>query len=228
MVEEASRVEVYQLHVWIRGISPMIWRRLLVRADSTIADLHYTLQIAFDWSDLHLHRFHVHGQDYGISRIGGPSFSSDPRSVRLSDFQFRLNERFLYEYDFGDRWEHEVRVEQRLPLEAKKIYPVCIGGRRAGPEEDCGGPWGYMEYVDDHWCHPPLEEISVMAEAVSRLLDARDDEKIREALGDLDALRDAVERVEADQRFQPERFVSRRVNRRLKQYATGAEEWRWE
>lgn len=121
MVEEASRVEVYQLHVWIRGISPMIWRRLLVRADSTIADLHYTLQIAFDWSDLHLHRFHIHGQDYGISRIGGLSFSCDPHSVRLSDFQFRLNERFLYEYDFGDRWEHEVRVEQRLPLEAKNL-----------------------------------------------------------------------------------------------------------
>jgi hypothetical protein len=183
--------------------------------------LHYTLQIAFDWSDLHLHRFHIHGQDYGISRSAGVSFSSDPRKVHLGDFRFRINERFLYEYDFGDRWEHEVRIERRLPLVAKKIYPVCIGGRRAGPEEDCGGPWAYMEYVDDHWCHPPLEEFSVMAEAVSRLLDAQQDEKIRQVLGDMDELREAVERVEAYQRFQPDRFDRQRVNRRLKQICNG-------
>jgi len=216
------------MHVWIRGISPVIWRRLLVRSDSTIADLHYALQIAFDWSDLHLHRFHIHGRDYGISRIGGPSFSSNPRNVRLGDFRFWFNERFMYEYDFGDCWEHVVRIERRWSLEAKKVYPVCMGGRRAGPEEDCGGPEAYMEWVDDHWCHPPLEDLSVMAETVSRLFDAQDDAKIREALGDLDELREAVERVEAYQRFQPDRFDRRRVNRRLKQYATGDEKWRWE
>ncbi len=51
------------MHVWIRHISPMIWRRLLVRCDSTIADLHYTLQIAFGWSDVHLNLFHIHGED---------------------------------------------------------------------------------------------------------------------------------------------------------------------
>jgi len=158
IVEEASAVEVYQIHVWIRGISPMIWRRLLVRSDSTVSDPHYILRIAFDWSDLHLHRFHIHGRDYGISRIGGPAFSSDPRDVHLDHFQSRINERFLYEYDFGDRWEHEVRVERRLPLEAKKIYPVCVGGRRTKPEEDCGGSGPYVECVDNHWCHPPLEE----------------------------------------------------------------------
>jgi len=50
-----SSTKGYRLHVWLRGISPMIWRRLLVRADSTIADLHYVLQIAFGWTDSHLH-----------------------------------------------------------------------------------------------------------------------------------------------------------------------------
>lgn len=94
-MERANSVEIYPIHVGIRCISPMIWRRLLVRSDSTIADLHYTLQIAFDGSDLHLHPFHIHGQDYGISRIGGPGFSSDPRKVHLGNFPFRINERFL-------------------------------------------------------------------------------------------------------------------------------------
>ena len=110
-----------------------------------------------------------------------------------------------------------MRIEQRMPVEAKRIYPVCVGGRRAGPEEDCGGPWAYMEGVDYPWCYPPFEELSVMAKAVSRLLDAQDDDTIRDAIGDLDELREALERVEAYQRFQPDRFDRRRVNRRLKQ-----------
>ncbi len=52
-----QRVQVYQLRIWIRHISPQIWRRLLVRSDSTIAQLHDTLQIAFGWTDEHLHQF---------------------------------------------------------------------------------------------------------------------------------------------------------------------------
>jgi hypothetical protein len=68
-----------------------------VRSDSSIADLHYTLQTAFGWSDEHLHRFHIHGQDYGVSRAGGIIFSADPAKVRLSDFKFRRNESFRYE-----------------------------------------------------------------------------------------------------------------------------------
>jgi hypothetical protein len=92
----------------------MIWRRLLVRSDATIADLHYVLQIALGWTDSHLHRFRIRGQDYGVWHLGGPFFSTDARHVRLSDFCFRINERFLYEYDFGDRWQREVRVERHL------------------------------------------------------------------------------------------------------------------
>ena len=55
----------------------MIWRRLLVRSDSSLGDLHTIIQIAFGWSDTHLHRFRIHGRNYGISRVGGLSFSQD-------------------------------------------------------------------------------------------------------------------------------------------------------
>src|SRR4051795_1412006 len=105
---------IYKLHIWIRQISPMIWRRLLVRSDSSSAQLHDLIQIAFGWSDSHLHRFRIHGRDYGVSRPGGPGFSQDAHRVRLADFQSRHNERFLYEYGFGDRWHHEVRIEGGL------------------------------------------------------------------------------------------------------------------
>jgi hypothetical protein len=93
---------VYQLHVWIRRISPMIGRRLLVPSESTLADLHDVLQSAFGWSDFHLHRFRIHGRDYGTNRVGGLGFSHEARTVRLADFQFRCNQRFLSEDDFGD------------------------------------------------------------------------------------------------------------------------------
>jgi hypothetical protein len=136
---------VNQLKVVLRGVSPMIWRRLLVRSDSTIADLHTTLQVALGWSDEHLHRFVIHGKAYGISRIGGIGFSDDPNQVQLAEFGFRLRERFLYEYDFRDGWQHDVRVEAVQGVDPRRRYPVCLGGRRAVPPEDCGGAWAFLE-----------------------------------------------------------------------------------
>jgi Plasmid pRiA4b ORF-3-like protein len=120
---------VYQFRVVLRGISPMIWRRLPLRSDQSIADLHYTIQIAMGWSDSHLHRFHIHGKDYGVAHEGGLTFSDDPERVLLGQFGFRLRERFLYEYDFYDNWQHDIRLEKVLPLNSKRVFPVCIGGQ---------------------------------------------------------------------------------------------------
>jgi hypothetical protein len=144
MMTNETSAEVYRLHVWIHQISPMIWRRLLVRSDSTIADLHYTIQIAFGWSDEHLNMFHIHGQDYGVYHEGGISFSTDPDQVRLRDFKFRDNERFRYEYNFSDCWRHEVCIEAREALKERRVYPCCIGGQRRAPPEECGGPLAFM------------------------------------------------------------------------------------
>ncbi len=58
-----SRPMIYQAHVWIRQISPMIWRWLWVRSDRAFADLHHTIQIAFGSIDVHLHRFRLRGKD---------------------------------------------------------------------------------------------------------------------------------------------------------------------
>jgi len=136
---------VYQLRVVLRGVSPLIWRRLLVRSDSSIADLHTTLQISLGWADEHLNRFVIHGREYGVSHFGGIGFRDDPGQVRLVDLGLRVSERFVYEYDFTDGWQHDVRVEQILPIESRRHSPVCIGGRRAAPPEDCGGPWAFLE-----------------------------------------------------------------------------------
>ena len=209
------RSDPYLLHVWIRQISPMIGRRLLVRSDSTLAALHDTIQIAFGWTDSHLHRFRIHGRDYGVGRVGRALRSpSDARQVRLADFQFRLNERFLYEYDLRDSWQHEVRVERRLAVEPKRTYPVCVGGRRAAPPEDCGGPWAFLERRDAVPCD--------VREHLERLVESVE-------AGDLDAVQDHLEVIESLRAWLTlDRFDRRAVNRRLRLYAAGDERWRRE
>ena len=103
-METTREPVIYQLRVVLEGISPLIWRRLLVPDDYSIADLHFILQIAFDWDDWNLHRFFIYAKDYGIYHSGGMSFSDDSDQVKLADFKFRKGEKFLYEYDFFNSW----------------------------------------------------------------------------------------------------------------------------
>ena len=136
-MEHDSQPEAYYVHVWIRGIHPMLWRRFLVRSDSTLADLHAVLQIGFDWTDFHLHRFRIRKKDYAVPRRGGLG-CHDARQIKLGQLHFRINERFLYEYDFGDLWQHQVRIEKRSEIETSRSYPVCVGGQWAGPRRIVG------------------------------------------------------------------------------------------
>jgi len=194
---DSDSAHIYQLKVWVQEISPMVWLRLLIRSDSTIADLHYIIQIAFGWDDVHLNRFHIRGKDFGVYHDGGMSFADHPEKVFLSAFSFRLRERFLYEYDFGDLWQHEVRIEKLLPVDPKKNYPVCIDGKHAAPPEDCGGALSYMQM--------------------------RKNLKYRAVFGD-DADDWEDEKLEYPS-FDPDKFSRRNVNVRLRQYAKGDHDW---
>ncbi len=133
---------VYQLRVVLREITPIIWRRLLVPAETTLAGLHDILQIVFAWSDEHLHRFVIHGADY----------DDDLAAVRLVDLGLRQTERFVYDYNFTDFWRHDLRVEQTLAGEPSGRYPRCTGGRRAGPPEECGGRPHFASSSQTRWC----------------------------------------------------------------------------
>src|SRR5436305_781158 len=109
-----------QLHFLLLEISPARWRRVLVRGDSSIFDLHYFLQTAFGWSDSHLHQFRLHGKTYEIYHPDGISFNPDPKQVRLHDLKLRLKERFEYHYNFGANWQVQIRLEQKLPFNPAK------------------------------------------------------------------------------------------------------------
>ena len=142
----SSEIETFQFRLYLRKISPIIWRRILMRSDSTIADLHHTLQIVMGWDDYHLHEFLIRSKRYGISQIGDFGFMDDAYQVRLDRFRFRPKEKFIYTYNYYDDWQLEIRLEDRLPLDTKKSYPLCIAGKRAAPLDDDGGPRRFMEF----------------------------------------------------------------------------------
>ena len=207
----SSALNVYQLRVVIRSVSPLIWRRLLVRSDSSIADLHTTLQISLGWTDEHLNRFVIHGREYGVNHDGGIGFRDDPRQVRLVDLGLRVGERFVYEYDFTDGWQHHVRVEQILPLDPRRDYPVCIGGRRQVPPKDCGGPWAFLELRQRH-------SLIDSAERLMELLERR------AAIGGEAFVHDHYEDVmQVMFWLAVDRFDRRAVNHRLTEQGIGAQ-----
>lgn len=208
MTTSATSLSVYQLRIVLRGISPLIWRRVLVRSDMTLAHLHVLLQILFAWSDEHLHSFHVHGRAYGSS--GAPTCG-----VLLRNLCLHRGERFRYVYDFGAYWECDIRLEALLPLAPRRVYPVCIGGKRAAPPEDCRGAWGYLERLDQHRLYPPLEAMGVVAKAIGTLLEADPQTSVRAALGDLDAFGEAVDCLDAYVQFRPDQFDRHAVNTQL-------------
>ena len=189
--QQQATTTVYQLKVALREISPMIWRRLLVASDTSVAYLHAILQTAMGWEDVHLHRFRIHGKDYGIYRSGGLLFDDDPDQVILSDFRLRASERFVYEYDMGDFWQHDIRLERIMPLDPKQTYPVCIDGAGDCPPEDCGGPGGYRTLLDECNSWDELlqarEDVLLVAERLLALYDGgprptTDDEAFMAAL----------------------------------------------
>ena len=89
-----SFIAIYQLRVVLCGVSPLVWRRLLVVNTTSIAELHEILENAFGWSGEHLHRFLIHGAAYGIPCLGGIVFREDARRVPLSPFRLRAASAF--------------------------------------------------------------------------------------------------------------------------------------
>ncbi len=217
MTTSSTPLNIYQLRIVLRGISPLIWRRVLVHSTATLAHLHTILQILFAWNDEHLHSFYIHGREYGSSR-------ASTRGIVLRDLDLHRGERFRYVYDFGAYWECDVRLEAFLPVAPQRIYPMCSGGKRAAPPEDCRGAWGYLERLDQHRLFPPLEAMQVVAETLSTLLEADPQTSVREALGELDAFRDAVDFLDAYQQFQPDHFDRRAINTQLHALGWTAEE----
>lgn len=137
-----GRGTVVRLRASLRATAPEVWRRVEVPADFTLAQLHHVLQAAFAWDDKHLHVFQAGGARYGLAHADAPRAELDERRYRVGDV-LRPGATVQYEYDFGDSWTQELRVEAVERADPLVTYPVCTGGARAAPPEDCGGTGGY-------------------------------------------------------------------------------------
>lgn len=168
-----------QFKIQIRDIKkPPVWRRIVIPGNFTFHDLHNTIQSAFGWWDEHLYQFQRHPFDGGwcLKDIDEDDDNwgerpEDARETNVATFIQHMGlEKFVYVYDFGDSWVHDITVEQ-IDHDADLDHPVCLAGKGACPPEDCGGPWGYEELKEemnkDEINEFDLEEVNEELESIT-------------------------------------------------------------
>jgi hypothetical protein len=145
----------YQFKIQLKNVSnPTVWRRILVPAHYTFEEFHKVIQIAFGWEFAHLYFFSPTGynsQPMIEMNYEGDDFfetldedSLDSETTLLSEIFVTEKQKFIYLYDTGDDWMHQINLEKILPDDEIE-KPVLLKGEGACPPEDCGGPWGYEE-----------------------------------------------------------------------------------
>jgi hypothetical protein len=150
----ASSAPLYHLEVVLNRVEPQVRRRLQVPGNANLGWLHAVIQVAMGWTNSHLHQFRD-----GERIVSDPAFELDEfednppvvdeRKVMLMQVAPREHDEILYEYDFGDSWEHRISVVKVLdPDAAAAKVALCLDGARACPPEDCGGIWGYENLLN--------------------------------------------------------------------------------
>jgi len=141
---------VYQIQISLKGFKPKIWRKVLIPSDLSLSDLHSVIQAVMGWTNSHLHQFIQYGTFYSEPQqeIWDDMDAEDYTDLRVSDLLHREKDTLVYEYDFGDSWEHQIVLEKVLPKTGDTQLPVCLKGKMNCPPEDCGGVWGYAEMLE--------------------------------------------------------------------------------
>lgn len=158
---------VFQFKIQIQGISkPPVWRKISVPSYFTFLKFHQVIQVAFGWEDYHLFEFRDKEYQSKI-RISvpieddffDPDFFADVQDsskVKLFDIFTDKVRKFIYVYDFGDNWIHEISLDAILDEKQKKAF--CLSGKGACPPEDCGSVYGYEEIKEIFKTNPGSEE----------------------------------------------------------------------
>ncbi len=146
--------KVYQFKVILKGIKPVVWRRIQVPESYNFWDLHVAIQDAMGWHDGHLHSFNVlnpqtgEKEEIGIVDEDGEEECLPGWEIPISSYITLQNEKVSYAYDFGDNWEHSLLLEKIIYRDSEKKYPLCIAGEMACPPENCGGIGGYEKLLN--------------------------------------------------------------------------------
>ena len=148
---QSSTTKIYQLKISIKGAKPPIWRRVLVEDDMTYKSIHMIIQDIFDWYGGHLHEFVAANRRYTDLEFNDgfvDDLGEDQSKFTIGEDLREINDKITYIYDFGDYWEHEIKLEDILEKDEDKQYPRCIKGKGRGPLEDIGGIWAYNTIVE--------------------------------------------------------------------------------
>lgn len=192
---------LFQFRITLLGLEPAIWRRIQVQ-DCTLDKLHEHIQTAMGWTNSHLHQFDIRGERYGDPELLDDDFLEvveciDSTKTMVSKVMPKSGKRlaFTYEYDFGDSWDHEVLFEGRVLVDPNAQYPLCLEGERACPPEDCGGIWGYRDFLSaiagpKHPEHKDLLRWCGRRFAADEFDPAKTTEEMKKGLPDWRAMRD--------------------------------------
>ena len=137
--------------VELNYVDPCIWREFQVPFDLSLSDLHDVLQVVMGWNNSHGHEFVIRGDHYledfdHEDYDDGNKKPKDEYAAKLSQLSLRAKSHFMYIYDFGDNWQHTLRVLRIIDVVDNKPY-AFIGGERNGPPEDCGSVPGYQRIL---------------------------------------------------------------------------------
>jgi len=139
----------YRLKITLVGIEPPIWRVIEVPSSIKLCCVHDAFQVVLGWTDSHLHQFEKDELFWGVPEWD--EFDEldliDESKTRLAKLLKAQGDSFIYLYDFGDNWQHEVVLEAIIPVNEVAKTPVCLGGARRCPPEDVGGVHGYQEFL---------------------------------------------------------------------------------
>ena len=138
----------YQIKIGLKGARPPIWRRLFIVDSVSLPKLHAVIQAVMGWHNCHLHQFIARGLYYGTPDPDDDFAETlDENKYRLNQFLKREKDTIVYEYDFGDSWEHQITLEKVLPFDPAETLPSCIKGKGACPPEDVGGIYAFQDFV---------------------------------------------------------------------------------
>ena len=136
------------VRIEVKYIEPLIWRRVAVRTSMNLMALHKVIQAAMGWLDYHLWEFDVDDRKYGMPDPDRPHVKNGA-TTQVATILASGMTAFEYVYDLGDNWEHQIIVEGLNAAETGAMYPRFLGGERRCPPEDCGGPPGYFDFIEN-------------------------------------------------------------------------------
>ena len=136
--------KVYEFTISLLNTNPLVWRKFLAHEFIELPDLHMLIQMTMGWEARHLYSFEINKKTYSDGDSASEMNILDDEGVLLCDVLGNTT-KFIYIYDFGDHWLHQVEVTKTLDHDPRLNYPICIGGENACPPEDCGGIGGFEQ-----------------------------------------------------------------------------------